>query len=318
MKDFKPAQLFNDVSQGPQDCSAYWVIAQDGVKIRLGLWKSKVPKGTIFICPGYSEYIEKYGKTAKLFSHYGYNCVALDWRGHGLSDRLTPNPLLGYVETFSDYLKDFDAIIDWAIKFDIPKPWFVLGHSMGGTIMLRHLYKNRYFKAAAFSCPMWGIKLNPALRIFAYIYGNLARILKMDKNFAPTRSEKGYIDEHFDKNALTNDPEMWQYLREQVARYPALKLGGPSVRWVNSALQETYMLSKLPSPKIPCITFLAEDERIVDPDRINDRMKIWPAGVLHFMQSARHEVLMEDIVTQEYITQKIANFFTANNDLVTD
>ena len=67
-----------------------------------------------------------------------------------------------------------------------------------------------------------------------------------------------------------------------------------------------------------CITFLAEDERIVDPDRINDRMKIWPAGVLHFMQSARHEVLMEDIVTQEYITQKIANFFKANNDLVTD
>ena len=107
-------------------------------------------------------------------------------------------------------------------------------------------------------------------------------------------------------------------MREQVARYPTLKLGGPSVRWVNSALQETYMLSKLPSPKIPCITFLAEDERIVDPDRINDRMKIWPAGVLHFMQSARHEVLMEDIVTQEYITQKIANFFTANNDLVTD
>lgn len=143
MKDFKPAQLFNDVSQGPQDCSAYWVIAQDGVKIRVGLWKAKVPTGTIFICPGYSEYIEKYGKTAKLFSHYGYNCVALDWRGHGLSDRLTPNPLLGYVETFSDYLKDFDAIIDWAIKFDIPKPWFVLGHSMGGTIMLRHLICRR-------------------------------------------------------------------------------------------------------------------------------------------------------------------------------
>ena len=47
-------------------------------------------------------------------------------------------------------------------------------------------------------------------------------------------------------------------------------------------------------------------------------MRIWPTGVLHFMQSARHEVLMEDIVTQEYITQKIANFFEANNDLVTD
>ena len=240
---------------------------------------------------------------------HGYTSVSLDWRGHGLADRLTSNPLLGHVETFSDYLKDFDAVIDWAKNFNLPKPWFVLGHSMGGAILLRNLHENKHFNAAAFSCPMWGIKLNPALRIFAYIYGNLARFLKLDKNFAPTRSEKGYFDESFEKNALTNDSDMWFYLIKQITEQPSLKLGGPSLRWVNSALKETFKLSKLPSPKIPCITFLAEDERIVDPARVHNRMKVWPNGILHFIKSARHEVLMEDIATQKYVIEEIVSFF---------
>ena len=158
MIDFKPSPLFNDVALGPPDCSAYWLVTQDGTRIRVGLWKANTPKGTVFICPGYSEYIEKYGKTAKLFLEHGYTSVALDWRGHGLADRLTSNPLLGHVETFSDYLKDLDAVIFWAQNFELPKPWFVLGHSMGGAILLRNLHENKHFNAAAFSCPMWGIK----------------------------------------------------------------------------------------------------------------------------------------------------------------
>ena len=169
-------------------------------------------------------------KLHNFFLEHGYTSVSLDWRGHGLADRLTSNPLLGHVETFSDYLKDFDAVIDWAKNFNLPKPWFVLGHSMGGAILLRNLHENKHFNAAVFSCPMWGIKLNPALRIFAYIYGNLARFLKLDKNFAPTRSEKGYFDESFEKNALTNDPDMWCYLIKQITEQPSLKLGGPSVK----------------------------------------------------------------------------------------
>ena len=109
---------------------------------------------------------------------------------------------------------------------------------------------------------------------------------------------------------------MWHYLLGQVTKYPSLKLGGPSVRWVNSALKETFQLSKLPSPKIPCITFLAEDERLVDSARIYDRMKAWPNGILHFMHSARHEILMEDIATQEYVIQKIVSFFQSNEQLI--
>ena len=80
-------------------------------------------------------------KIANHFLEHGYASFSLDWRGHGLADRSTLNPLLGHVGTFSDYVKDFDAVIDWAQHFKLPKPWFVLGHSMGGAILLRHLRK---------------------------------------------------------------------------------------------------------------------------------------------------------------------------------
>jgi lysophospholipase len=316
LKNFKQSPLFNDVSHGPSEYVANWVVTKDKIRIRVGLWSAKTPIGTVFICPGYSEYIEKYGKTAKLFSKHGYSSVSLDWRGHGLADRLTPNPLLGHIETFSDYLKDLDSLIKWAHNFDLPKPWFVLGHSMGGAIILRALHQNKYFDAVAFSCPMWGIKLSPHPSYFCVFLWKLIKTFKNRQNFAPSTSEKGYFDESFADNPLTNNYETWQYLLDQVNKYPALKLGGPSVRWVDSALKETFQLSKLPSPKIPCITFLAEDERIVDPIRVRNRMNVWPNGILHFMHSARHEILMEDIATQEYVIQKIVSFFQSNEQLI--
>ena len=77
--DYKPSPLFNDISQGPADSSAYWVITEDRIRIRVGLWNAKKPAGTVFICPGYSEYIEKYGKTAKIFLEQGYSSVSFDW-----------------------------------------------------------------------------------------------------------------------------------------------------------------------------------------------------------------------------------------------
>ena len=104
MKNFELSPLFTDVSHGPPTCSSYWLVTQDRIRIRVALWRSEIQKGTVFICPGYSEYIEKYGKTAELLLEHGYTSVSLDWRGHGLADRLTPNPLLGHVDKFSDYL----------------------------------------------------------------------------------------------------------------------------------------------------------------------------------------------------------------------
>ena len=102
---------------------------------------------------------------------------------------------------------------------------------------------------------------------------------------------------------------MWFYLIKQITEQPLLKLGGPSIRWVNSALKETFKLSKLPSPKFPVLLSWLKTSELLTR-RVHNRMKVWPNGILHFIKSARHEVLMEDITTQKYVIQEIVSFLS--------
>ena len=77
------APLYNVLAQGPDSGKGYWLITQDGVRIRIGVWNSGT-KGTVIIFPGRTEYIEKYGDAAKIFALQGYSALAVDWRGQGL------------------------------------------------------------------------------------------------------------------------------------------------------------------------------------------------------------------------------------------
>ena len=61
------------------------------------------------------------------------------------------------------------------------------------------------------------------------------------------------------------------------------------------------LLATRPSPDVPCITFLGDNERIVDVQRIHDRMARWPNGTLHVMENAEHEVIMEDEATRTWL-----------------
>ena len=75
--------------------------------------------------------------------------------------------------------------------------------------------------------------------------------------------------------------------------YPDLALGGPSLHWLHEALKETRILRARPSPDVPAITFLGDQEKIVDIAAIHDRMARWSNGRLEIVPGGEHEVLME-------------------------
>ena len=136
----QPAPLFADVGAGPADGAAYWLTASDGVRIRIGVWQAAPGvdvRGTVLLFCGRTEYVEKYGRTAAELAEAGYHTIAIDWRGQGLADRLTHDPMSGHVHRFTDYQNDVAAMVQAATDLDLPKPWFLLGHSMGGGIGLR-------------------------------------------------------------------------------------------------------------------------------------------------------------------------------------
>jgi len=307
------APLFDDIADGPVGGRAAWLDTADGLKIRVGHWPAADAKGTVLIFPGRTEFIEKYGTTAKDLVAYGFACVAVDWRGQGIADRMLANRAIGHVGNFADYQHDVAAVMAHVSSLDLPRPYFLIAHSMGGCIGLNALMNGLDVQAAMFSAPMWGIQMSVALRPFAWGLSTVSMPLGFDHALAPGQFEQPYVlRSDFDSNTLTNDPDMFETLRTQLRAHPDLALGGPSLRWVNTSLREMHRLSLLAAPDVPCLTFLGGDEAIVDPGRIKERMHHWPGGALHLIAGGRHELLMDTPKVRTSVIEQTATHFDAN------
>lgn len=290
----EPAPFFSDVDDGPDGGCAYWLTTPDRLKLRLAHWPMAEAKGTVLLFPGRTEYAEKYGRAAADLQARGYRTVAIDWRGQGLADRVAGDPALGHVAQFSDYQVDVQTLLRGIEGLEIPGPFFLLGHSMGGAIGLRALYEGLPVNAAAFTAPMWGIELHAILRPIAWLVSSASQVLGMSETLSPgTRSETYVLFEDFQKNKLTTDLEMYDYMRHQAREHPELMIGGPTTKWLYEALHETRALSRMAPPPVPALTFLGTSEGIVSRQRVRDRMASWPDGHLKMVEGARHEVMME-------------------------
>ncbi|WP_439155439.1 alpha/beta hydrolase [Yoonia sp.] len=307
------APFFDDIANGPSGGAAHWLKTCDGLRIRVGHWPLASAKGTAIIFPGRTEFIEKYGDTAAALRDRGYACVAIDWRGQGLADRMIANRGVGHVGHFTDYQNDVSALLDHIQVLDLPKPWFLMAHSMGGCIGLRSLMQGLTVNAAMFSAPMWGIQMSGAVRPFAWGLSEISKRLGFDQTLAPGQSAESFLlRDRFEINPLTNDEEMFDAMRGQLRARPELGLGGPSLRWLNMALREMQQLSRQPSPDMPCLTYLGGKESIVDPLRIRKRMADWPGGQLRFIPEGRHEMMMDRPALRAAVFDDTAAHFEAH------
>ncbi len=264
-------------------------------------------KGTVIMCPGRTEYIEKYGRLANELAARGYSMAVIDWRGQGLADRPAHRRDMGHVVSFDEYRLDFSAVRAAFDLLNLRAPHFLIAHSMGGAIGLRALHDGLDVRAATFTAPMWGIQMAPALRAISPLVLGLAGQLGFGKAFAPTTGPATPME--FDDNPLTTDRDQFDYMIRQVAKHPELALGGPSTSWLRAALRETETLMKLPAPDVSCLTILGTRERIVEPSAIHDRMATWPKGELWEIPGAEHEVLMEGPAMRNAVMDRICALF---------
>ncbi|MFC3627988.1 alpha/beta fold hydrolase [Paracoccus angustae] len=275
---------------------AFWVRADDGKRLRLAHWAAGADsRGGVLLFPGRTEYVEKYAGVAQSLNAGGYHVLAVDWRGQGLSDRLLPDARLGHVGQFSDYGRDVAEVVRTATAMDLPRPWHLLAHSMGGCIGLAALHRGLPVASAAFSAPMWGINLRQmphgvAVGI-AYLAGRLGRGAR------PAPGSGGalgtyVLDESFSANLLTADPDEWCRMVREAAAWPDLTLGGASFDWVGKALNECLRLSRLKSPVLPALASLGGQEKVVSPAAIRERLARWPGARLLEIPDVRHEILM--------------------------
>ena len=308
------AVLYREMAKGPPAGQAYWLRTDDGIRIRIGVWEAENVRGTVFTLPGFCEYIEKYGVVAGHLAEHGYTSILVDWRGQGLSDRLTKNRMLGYIGNYCEFQLDFKALLTAAKQLDLPKPWFMLAHSMGGCIGLRSLMDANPFSACAFSAPMWGINIAKAMRPIAWTVSYASRYLGFGDLFTPGNSgSKHLIQGSFKDNLLTRDREMFEYMRGHLIKQSDLRLGGASWRWLYESLSECRKLDRLPSPDIPCFAIVGTKEMVVDKNRVHSRMDRWPNGQLLTVSGGLHELLMDGQECRIEMFDMISVFFDRYN-----
>lgn len=305
------APFYAAVADGPPGGYALWLHAADGVRLRAAIWAGGA-HGTVLLFPGRTEYVEKYGRAAADLAARGFTTIAIDWRGQGLAERPLTDRMTGHVDDFAAYQKDLDALLRLAQEQALPRPYFILAHSMGGCIALRGLMRKVPVQAAAFTAPMWGISLAPWMRPFAVALSTTASRFGQAHRYAPGTTAKTYVLEApFTGNVLTTDEGMYGYMRAQVGLHPDLALGGPSMGWLHAALVECQALALLPSPATPVLCALGTAEKVVDTTPVHLRMRQWPSGKLDLYPNAEHEIMMETPVMRARLFDTVATLFHA-------
>ena len=299
------------LADGPPGAVCVWLQA-GAARIRVAWWHAG-DKGTVLLLPGRTECVEKYGRAAGDLVARGFSVMTIDWRGQGLADRALPNRMVGHVGDFAEYQQDLDAMLEAAADAGLPKPWYILAHSMGGCIGLRALMRGVPVKAAVFSAPMWGSAMAAWLRPVASVVSALSRPLGYAHRYAPTTGGTPYLLQFpFEGNVLTTDREMWDYMRRQVADMPELALGGPSIAWLNAALRECAALARMPAPRVPTICALGTAEKVVDVAPVHLRMSGWSGGELDLYPGAEHEIMMEGPKARARFFDRAAALFEAH------
>ena len=120
------------------------------------------PRGSILWLGGRGDIIEKYIETLDAWSRAGWAITSFDWRGQGGSGRVGGNPDVGHIEDYKIWIDDLAGFYkDWSVR--APGPHIVMGHSMGGHLLLRALAEQRITPdRAVLIAPMLGFEIGRA------------------------------------------------------------------------------------------------------------------------------------------------------------
>jgi alpha-beta hydrolase superfamily lysophospholipase len=219
---------------------------QEGLRL---YWQAWLPeeevRAAIVLAHGYGEHGGRYGNLVERLVPHGFAVHALDHRGHGRSE----GPR-GHVARFAQYVADLHALRVRVEEQHRGKPLFVLGHSLGGLIVVRYLL--------AHSSGLTGAVLSsPALRIAEepsrFLQG-LGRVLSV---IAPRTSFQGTVRPHL----LSRDASVGRaYTADALVHARASARFFNEFKWAMQNAEE-----RAPEITAPLLILQAADDGLVDP-----------------------------------------------------
>ncbi|MEJ7925535.1 alpha/beta hydrolase [Sphingobium sp. AN641] len=273
----------------------YWA-APDGWPLRryrLGEGR----RGQMLVMGGRGDSIEKYLEVIAHWAARGWAVTSFDWRGQGGSGRLVDDPMTGHIADFGQWIADLAALApDWQAQGQ--GPYVMLGHSMGGHLLLRALAEDAVSAdAAVLVAPMLGLNSAPLPTWAARAIATLMCRIGRGERQAWSQKETSERQRRMRQRRLTHDParyadELWW--RDQSRE---IALGPPSWNWVAQAFGSVAALERdeaLVAIRTPMLILGASADRLVSPAAIRRFAARLPHAQLHiYGRESAHEILRE-------------------------
>ena len=285
-------------------------------KLRVAFWNLSSSKGTIFLQSGRTEFIEKYYEVISEFIDRGYAVAMMDWRGQGLSSRVSKNIRIGHIDNFKTFDDDFIKIVEECFKTRCPSPFIGFGHSMGGCLLASYFISEKNLLEKCILCaPMVSVRANAMSRRIVKLLGLLDNIgygsFPMQK--PSWDSEDGWIEEPFEDNALTTDRKRFERSFKFLKKCPELGVKGITVGWLKHALNRTNQFKKIQwniAIKRPLLLLDATEDKLVN-SHLNKELLGQSDLVEIKSLKSQHEIMMETDEIRDEAWKSIDNFLNS-------
>jgi lysophospholipase len=295
----------------PADATVSHWAAPDGWPLRRFDWPGQ-GRGAILFQGGRGDVFEKYLESFGHWHDQGWSITAFDWRGQGGSGRLAADPHVGHATDFAPWIADLAAL--WRM-WQVDGPRVVIGHSMGGHLVLRAMLEQVIDpEAAVLIAPMLGLR-SP---IGAGLAERVARFMR-DHGDPARPAWKGHerpgakLDR---QKLLTSDASRYDDEQYWYDRSPEIKLGPPSWAWLAEAFASTRLQRadpRLASLRTPILMLVADEDGLVDSRAAVQLAARLPAAeLLRFGRESAHEILREADPVRNRALAAIDAFLTAN------
>jgi len=255
-----------------------WTESADGNRL---FWRRHAPesnaRAVLLVVHGLAEHTGRYLHVLDHFANAGFDCWAYDYRGHGQSPGLRV-----HVRSFDEFLTDLAAARRLASEAQPDIPFFLVGHSQGGLIVLREaLTHPQGLEGIVVSSPFLGMHPDAApsapLQMVANIVSTFAPTLMFSKVAEPS--------------ALSRDPKVPEaYINDPLVSTTV------SARWFTSVLAahaDTH--ARASALSLPALIMQSGDDHVTDPAKTRSWVADAPSDLVDYVEweGLYHEMFNE-------------------------
>lgn len=133
-------------------------LSKDGIRLYFHHWPCEHPKKVLCIVHGLGEHGSRYEHVARFFNQHDIAVMAMDLRGHGLSQGKR-----GHAKTHEILMDDLEEFLKTARSEYTEIPMVLMGHSMGGNLVANYVLKMNTNELGGFilSSPWLGLAFAP-------------------------------------------------------------------------------------------------------------------------------------------------------------